>query len=432
MKTQKVVCEMQRDPALSSRRPKSVVGLLAARLSMVDPRHWLFSGVEFTYWFAAAASGYLTVFLQGRGMSSSEVGVIGAINSAVAILAAPFWGAISDKLRSIRKVLMLCLAVGAVLWAAVPLSSSIYLGPLALAMVLIPVGSFFRSPASSLKDSWVVQNANVHRLNYGSMRLWGSISYAIMAIGLSMILPSTGVECTFYIYGIATIPLLVLVWRIKDDGQKVKSLSFREMQIGRLFKDYYFVTFLIFSVALNMPANTAMSFFPYLIDCVGGDTAQLGLVMGYKALLEIPVLILMVRMRRRFPFPVIIGMAAVMYVAESLLYSVASGMFSLVLISTFHGLGGGILIGAASNYIYGLTPDGLKATAQTVYGSMNSLAGIVGNLLGGYLMDTIGVRSFYCVAGLLILAALAFFTVSFPLGRLLKKPLPAAAQRQKA
>lgn len=408
------------------------ISYLKSKFTSVAPRHWLFSGVEFTYWFAAAATGYLTVLLQGQGMSSTQVGVINAVNSAVAILAAPFWGTISDKMRSIRRVLILCLAVGALMWAVIPATLQIDLGPFPLAFLLIPIGGFFRMPAGSLKDSWVVQNANVHGLNYGAMRLWGSISYAIMAIALSAILPHTGVECTFYIYGIATIPLLLLAWYIKDDGQKVKSVSFREMQIGRLFKDYYFVTFLIFSVALNMPTNTAMSFFPYLIDAVDGDTAQLGLVMGYKAILEIPVLLAMARLRKRFPLPVIISGAAVMFMTESLLYSVATNMTSLVFISTFHGLGGGILIGAASNYVYSLTPEGLKATAQTVYGSMNSLAGIVGNLLGGYLMDVIGVQRFYFVAGLVMVFAFVFFLVSFPVGtKLLKKPLPTVSQIRK-
>jgi len=120
-------------------------------------------------------------------------------------------------------------------------------------------------------------------------------------------------------------------------------------------------------------------------------------------------------------------------VAEALLYSVARDMTSLVFISTFHGLGGGILIGAASNYIYSLTPDGLKATAQTVYGSMNSLAGIVGNLLGGYLMDVIGVQRFYFVAGMVIVFAFLFFVISFPVGtKVLKKPLPTASQLKKS
>ncbi|MGI6201155.1 MAG: MFS transporter [Christensenellales bacterium] len=419
----------------SSRGGNAVSRLFAywgSQLKAVPVKHWQFSGVEFMFWFSTACSGYLTVFLQSRGMSATQVGVVGAVNFTAGIIAAPFWGMISDKMRSMRKVLILCLGVGSMLWAIVPLTAGIAVGPLMLSLLIIPVSSFFRTPANSLVESWVVQNANVHRLNYGAMRWWGSISYAAMAIGLSFVLPklSSGVDCTFYLYFLTMIPLLILCLKIKDNGQKVKSVPLKEMNVGRLFKNYYYVVYLIFSVALNMPLNTSLSFLPFLISEVGGDSAQLGLIMGYKALLEIPMLVLMVKFRKRFPLPVIMGAAGVMYVCEQYLYSAANSMLGLVAVSTLQGLAGGIFIGTGTNYIYGLAPKELKATAQTVGGAMNSLAGIVGNLLGGYLMDQIGVRNFYLVAGTMILCALTFFAVSFPLGvKVFKRPLPLAAQR---
>ena len=57
------------------------------------------------------------------------------------------------------------------------------------------------------RNYYETQNANVHRLNYGAMRWWGSISYAAMAIGLSFVLPklSSGVDCTFYLYFLTMI-----------------------------------------------------------------------------------------------------------------------------------------------------------------------------------------------------------------------------------
>ena len=44
--------------------------------------------------------------------------------------------------------------------------------------------------------------------------------------------------------------------------------------------------------------------------------------------------------------------------------------------------------------MYSLAPDHLKATAQTLNGAMNSVAGIIGNLLGGVLIAMVGVKAF--------------------------------------
>ena len=97
---------------------------------------------------------------------------------------------------------------------------------------------------------------------------------------------------------------------------------------------------------------------------------------------------------------------------------------------TFQGIGGGLFIGVGTNYVYSLAPDHLKATAQTLNGAMNSVAGIVGNLLGGVLIAMVGVKAFYFIAGCMIFGAVVLFLLSFPLGqRILKQPLPNAARR---
>lgn len=89
-----------------------------------------------------------------------------------------------------------------------------------------------------------------------------------------------------------------------------------------------------------------------------------------------------------------------------------------------------MFIGCSSNYVYSLAPDHLKATAQTLAGSVSSLADIIGNLLGGYLLDAMGVRSFYTVCGGLILGAALFFLASFALGaRLSGRPSAPSRQR---
>lgn len=128
--------------------------------------------------------------------------------------------------------------------------------------------------------------------------------------------------------------------------------------------------------------------------------------------------------------PHIIVAAGIFYVLEMTLYSFAGNFAHLFFIITFQGIGGGLFIGVGTNYVYSLAPDHLKATAQTLNGAMNSVAGIVGNLLGGVLIAMVGVKAFYFIAGCMIFGAVVLFLLSFPLGqRILKQPLPNAARR---
>ncbi|MDR3138579.1 MAG: MFS transporter [Treponema sp.] len=397
----------------------------------VPKAYWRLSSIEFLFWFATATGTYLTVFLQKKGFMPTQVGFINAVNSLVMIFATPFWGMMADKIRSIRKVFLFCICIAAVLWAVIPFSSQIAVGPLVLMYLIVPLGSFFRMPANSLLDAFVVQRSDLDKVAYGHVRLWGSISFAIMNISLSAILPLTGVEVSFYLYGVAFLPLLIIMWQMKSaDGAVLgvgrrKALSFKQMGFGRLFKNYYFITYLVFAVFIHMPANTSMAFLPYLVASVGGDTAQLGLISGYKALLEIPMLLLMRPLRRKFPLPVAIAGAGVFYSIEALLYSRANSLIGILFIQTLHGLGGGLMIGAATNYVYSLAPPGLNSTAHTMNGAANAIAAIVGSLSGGFLIVAIGIRSFYLLAGAVIAFALFYFLLSLFIGtKILKKPIP--------
>lgn len=392
-------------------------------------RYWQFSSLEIVYWFAMATAGYLTVYLKGIGFSPSQIGKMSAVNSAVGIIAAPLFGLIADKIGSVKKVFITCILVGSLLWALVPFTGTISFGPILLCLIVIPASQFFRNPASSLVDNWVVQSTNKEGLNYGTIRLWGSISYAGMALILAAILPRYGVKWTFYMLFLLIIPMVLVSISIKDKGKttvRKSSLPFRELRVGRLFKNYYYVTFLIYAIVLNIPMQTGHVFLPYLISHVGGDTARLGLITGYKALLEIPMLFLLKPLRKRkFPLYGLLLGSALFYVLEMLLYPQAKNFTQLILISTCYGLGGGLSIGASANYIYTLTPKELKATAQTLNGSVTAVAGILGNLAGGLLLERVGIVNYYQFIGFVMCGAALFFAASLFAGRrVFKIPLP--------
>jgi PPP family 3-phenylpropionic acid transporter len=396
----------------------------------MSPAYVRLSSVSFFYWFATAACAYFTVLLQKSGYSPAQVGAVNAFNSVVTIIATPFWGMMADKFRSIRKVILVTMCVGVPLWIIVPLSLKVFLGPLALLFVVAPAGCFFRNPHPSLVDAYIVQRCDRDNLNYGYVRLWGSVSYTIASLGFCFILPRRGVETAFYLYGALCIPFLLLMWNFRDpdvsaSGGQRRVLSFHQMGFGRLFKNYYFITFMIFALFIYLPNTTSNAFMPYLMESVGGESARYGLITGFKALLEVPSLFLMRTLRKRFPLPVMLAGAAVFYSAEALLYANASSMAHIMLIQILQGLGGGLLIGSSANYLYSLSPPELTSTAQTMNGALGAFAAIIGNLLGGALIVLLGIRRFYLIVSAAMLFALLFFAASLYVGiRILNKNLP--------
>lgn len=391
---------------------------IGAKIKAIPGSYWRLSSIEFTYRFTWACTSFLTLFLQSQGLNASKIGLVNALCSAVAIVASPVWGVVSDRLRSVRRVFLLVMGLLAVCWALIPPAFRTTVLGVNLGLVMIALASFFNQPSGALVDSWMVQSANREKLQYGAIRLWGSIGYAIMNVALGALVPVIGVNTSFYVLAAFTLPLLLLCFAAPDVAAAgSKKLSLRDMQIGRLFKNYYFVSYLFFIVLLNMGVTASYTFLPFLMEEMRVPVGLFGSVVGLRAMMQVPVLLLVASLRRRLSLPRIMLLASFMYMVEFFFYALLSGSAALFLLQALNGVAGGLMLGCGANYIYLLAPNELKATAQTVNGAVGALASITGSLVSGWLLDLVGVRSYYLMGACMILFAILFFLVSFMIGK---------------
>ena len=403
--------------------------VLSENLVQEDPKEQKklfgkFASMSWTYWFASCFCSYLTIFLQSIGWKTSDVGIINSLNSAVGVVSTPFWGTLSDKIRSIKKIVLILIITSALTYAMIPWVDYKFAG-ISLLFIIIPVSNFFRVPLMSLIDNWTVRACNKHGLHFGAIRSFGSFSFGVIGLILGYVVTrmnkdggNTGTKMTFLGYAFFSIALLLVVLWIKDDvqGASKKKQKFSEMQFSRLFKNYYYMTYLVYAMIIQIPLACVYSFQPYLMADIGVNTGTIGYITGFKAFIEIPMLLLMDRVRNKCPLYVLLFGAGALYMLEAFFYSVSGSFTHLLLIGILQGLGGGLHIAAGSNYVATLAPENLKATAQTLNGSMVSLAGIAGNLIGGFVIEAVGIRSFYRGCGFVILVGLLLFIFSFPFG----------------
>ena len=383
-----------------------------------------FAGLSWTYWFATCFCSYLTIFLQSIGWQAHDVGIINSLNSAVGVVSTPFWGTLSDKIRSLKRIIIILVITGALTYALIPYMDYRIAG-VSLLFIIIPLSGFFRTPLMSLIDNWTVRACNKHGLHFGAIRSYGSFSFGVIGLILGFVVTkmngesgNAGTKMTFLGYAFFSVALLLVVLFIKDDVQATggKKLKLSEMKFGQLFKNYYYMTYLAYAMIIQIPLACVYSFQPYLMAEIGVNTGTIGYITGFKAFIEIPMLILMDKVRNKCPLYVLLFGAGALYMFEAFFYSISGSFTHLILISVLQGLGGGLYIAAGSNYVAALAPAELKATAQTLNGSMVSLAGIAGNLVGGYIIEAVGIRIFYRGCSAIILGGLLLFIFSFPFG----------------
>lgn len=389
---------------------------LFSRLNTHTRQAIVLVGVNGLFWFAWAFGCYQAVYLQGVGFSASTMGVVNALSSVVGIASVAFWGMASDRIGSLRKVLITVLVCGSLMYAMIPLVPVQLNGSPILLMCYVPAVCFFRSSMSPYAENLLVRNCNELGLNFGVLRGLGSFLFTVGSLIIAAWLPSLGVQNTFWVTGLFMLAPIVMAFFAREPATKApaKKGEKRSMNLGELFKNKAYVAFLGFGFIFYIAVACEGNFLPYYMASIGVDSKRYGLILALRATMEIPFLLFMVRLRRKFPLRMLVLGAALLMGIECLgLGLLANSLPTMLLFCMFFGLGNGLFIGSSLNYVYELAPGHLKASAQAFFTSMSSVAGILGNLAGGAVFDAIGAKTFYLTVSALFVLSAGVFLLSF-------------------
>ena len=106
-----------------------------------------------------------------------------------------------------------------------------------------------------------------------------------------------------------------------------------------------------------------------------------------------------------------LGLAIIVYSVRLLLYSILPAALWVLPVQLLHGLSFGIYLMASVTLAHQVVGAELVATAQALLGSAFGLGTITGALIGGALLDRIGITSSFRLAGGVALFAFVVFMV---------------------
>jgi PPP family 3-phenylpropionic acid transporter len=147
--------------------------------------------------FYAALAGYypfLTVYLVERGLSYTQIGIAYAATSLVSVAAQPIWGYITDKYSNKNNILVITM-----LFSSLIINAFVYIKgfPMAICGMIILV--IFQSPIGPILDAYTYEIIEEHKkIQFGRIRLMGSIGYAVFSLLIGILIKSTNINSSFY------------------------------------------------------------------------------------------------------------------------------------------------------------------------------------------------------------------------------------------
>ncbi len=290
---------------------------IKAKISGINKRQLYFSFLVLLFWGTFAAYyPFGVVILQEKGFSNTVIGTIMAINSMIVVFAQPFWGMISDRMRSVKKIFIINLLIAIVLIQPVPYIASAVFAGLVLALV-----TFFESPLAPLLDSWVIQGIKDEgNVSYGNIRVWGAVGFAInVYICGKMIDKFSTTNVLFpFLFAMGCLAAFACT-RIKIDRPAAAENAGR-LNLKKLFNNRQYIYFLIFAIILTIPHRSAFTFLPNLMKSVGGTDGDLGLIYTIMAISEIPTFLYSRVLIKKYKPVNMILFSSIFYILRQVLY----------------------------------------------------------------------------------------------------------------
>jgi MFS transporter, PPP family, 3-phenylpropionic acid transporter len=358
-------------------------------------------GGAFYFTFYAALGVYLpflNVYFKGLGLSGWEIGILASLAPAVTLLTSAPLTILADRRH--WRVRMLAIGTAALVCSLIAFTFPIGFWGLFAAMIFYAICF---SPLTPLADTLAAGMTARRGLNFGDLRLWGSLGFAALSILAGGIWQRTGYRPMFLAGGAI---YLLSIWfgaRLENHRQPV----LRKRPSLRMVTTDTFVPVVMVTTFLAMAAYGMDSTFSGIyITHLGGTGLFVGLLFGLSALFELPAMRYTGHLLRRLGGPRTLLVAYVLYAITYGGFALARSPDVVLALCTLRGLAFGLFYAATVRLINERTPPEWAATMQGVMNGISfGLARLVSGPISGRVFDVFGPAAVYVLCFALTVTA---------------------------
>lgn len=360
----------------------------------------------FTFFGFGSLFPLLSVYLKSEvGLSGTQIGTIMSISPIIMIFIQPLWGMISDYTRKPVPVLATAL-VGTALAGLLYASVQQYVWIIIAAALL----SFMQSAVVPLSDSITLNYVQKTEGNYGSIRLWGAVGFAVSVLVGGWLSETFSLGIIFYVFALILLLSAILAWKLPRESQPMRVEIKRG--IKQLFQIPAFVLFLAVTFLVFGPIYANNFYFGVFVKEIGGTLTGVGLAFLLAAGSEAPFMKVADRLLRRYGMLPILAFAATISALRWLFYYFEPSLGLVYATTIAQGFSVGLFIPAALQYVRDISPSGVRVTAVSLYSAVgNGVGSWFCTFVGGYILERSHIGAVYLFFSVLTFIGLAILGV---------------------
>ncbi len=363
-------------------------------------RNMAFIRLYYLFWLGAAGFIYpfISLFYKQQGLTGTQMGLLGTVASIIGLISAPLIGRVSDNVSHPRRVLQICLIGSATLYLF--LSQQHAFVWIAL---IVALDALIGAPIYPLSDAQALKLASNQKEGYGSIRLWGSLGWAITAFVGGWIVERTGLVSVFYGYAISYIVCALILIAItsprdlthKNDKPRPKL----NVVLQSLVRDRALIGLAFAFAVFWLTGNGKFQFESLYMQQLGASERVIGLAYTYPALLEIPIMLWGDRLMRKHGAARLLTRALLIEAIVMSIIVIHPSLGSILFMRLASSLYYSFYAISSIAYAAERAPAGQSATVLSLYFvTLGGIIALVASPISGMIFDRMGAYPLYIIA----------------------------------
>lgn len=370
--------------------------------ALLQSLYWVIFGLMFNY---------ASMFLLDRGFSNGRIGLVLGLSYAFSACLQPLFASLVSRIN-----LRLSTAMSGIY---------VLIAALALAILLLPLGNgalaVLMVAMLTLQSAMQPSMNSLHRgyelsgipVNFSLARGVGSAAFALMSFLTGQILSRVEPKIlpAFYLTAVILLLICLLIFRSPSIGTARVKAQKNEQEA--LLKRYpRFALFLIGLVCLSAVHIFIDNFMLQILQNISGDSRSLGISVAIAGFTELPAMLVYKKLSRRVDGRRLLCCAAWLWWIKSVLTLLARTPMTMYAVQLLQFVSYAIYVPATVDYIARTLPERDFLKGQALSGSAFTLGSLLATLIGGRLIDALGVSR--ALGGMQIFAFVGalFFTAA--------------------
>ena len=372
---------------------------------------------SFNWGSYAAVWVYIVIILRSYGMTYAGAGIVTSLASVLAITLQQVLSGAADRSRRFTSTKAALIQIGAAILLAAFLLVSRRAGMITAGICFCAIGVCITGIQPFLSAVAMEQVRAGRALHFGFARGCGSVAYAVMSAVSGRILTQFGKEgllVTFIVlYSVEFLTVATFAGK-RSAPEETEPRAGQAVSGFRLLLGHpRFAVFLLSSALLYSSYMLAATYMDAIVTRAGGEASSLGVVIAVGAAVEMPAMIAAPWLMRRFSQKKVLMFAGAMFFVRMIALFFAPNMPLLYAAWALQAFSYGFFTPVSVYYVNDLIDPANQTKGQAMNFGSTTVGGVIGNLIGGRLVDVFGIGTTLLAAAGLSFAGLLLLIIVF-------------------